>query len=64
MSNILTKEELEELVNHSVVKANQATLSTTNSVSFSIPLSESLKAKLETHFDIELQSMIPMTWVN
>jgi hypothetical protein len=64
MSNILTKDELSELVNHSVVKANQEKLSNTNNVSFSIPLSEPIKVKLETHFGIDLtQSTIPMRWV-
>lgn len=64
MSNILTKEEIAELVNHSVVKANQETLSNSNSVSFSIPLSDDIKTKLETHFDIVLtQPTIPMRWL-
>jgi len=64
MSNILTKEEISELVNHSVVKANQEKLSNANSVSFSISLSESIKAKLETHFCIYLyEPTIPMRWV-
>lgn len=64
MSNILTKDEIAELVNHSVVKANQEKLSNTNSVSFSISLPEPIKIKLETHFGIELtQLTIPMRWV-
>lgn len=64
MSNILTKEEIAELVNDSVVKANQEKLSNLNSVSFSIPLSDHIKTKLETHFGIVLtQPMIPMRWV-
>ena len=64
MSNILTKDEIAELVNHSVVKANQEKLSNANSISFSIPLSQSIKAKLESHFDIDLSDPnIPMRWV-
>lgn len=63
MSNILTKDEIAELVNHSVVKANQEKLASSNSVSFSIPLSEYIKAKLETHFGIDLSPTIPMRWI-
>lgn len=63
MSNILTKDEITELVNHSVVKANQEKLSSSNSVSFSIPLPETITAKLETHFGIVLTNTIPMRWV-
>ena len=56
-------EEIATIMNDSTVTLNQNKLSEKSMVHFSIPLSETIKAKLEKVMDVSHVTTIPMTWV-
>lgn len=66
INNILSSDEVQILVNDSIVKLNKEKLSHENQVvNFSIPLSDAIKTKLENSFSIDLSQItsIPMRWI-
>jgi hypothetical protein len=65
ISNVLTPNEIADIVNHPIVKINQAKLSRENKADFSIPLSGEVVAKLAAAFSIDLTHItsIPMRWI-
>jgi hypothetical protein len=66
LQNALTSNQVDELLNNSIVNTNRDSLSETQKVvKFSIPLTESLKIQLETIFSIHLSNVttLPMRWI-
>lgn len=64
--HFLSSEEIDNLVNDSTVKLNKDKLSDTLSVvKFSIPLSDTIRSKLETSLSMDLSRVttIPMRWI-
>ena len=64
--NILSSEEIEDLLNNSDVKTNKEKLSDTQtSINFSIDLPDNIKTILENNFKIDLSAIaeIPMRWI-
>jgi hypothetical protein len=60
--NLLSSNEIEDILNNPIVKINKEKLSTLEKVDFSIQLSDIIKNKLETGLDIDLTHIasIPM----
>jgi len=65
ISNLLSSNEIADIVNDPVVQSNKEKLSTLDKVDFSIQLSDEIKHKLENGFNISLSQItsIPMRWV-
>jgi hypothetical protein len=63
--NLLSPNEIADILNNPIVKSNKETLSTQKKVDFSIQLSDTIKNKLETGFNINLSQItsIPMRWI-
>lgn len=63
--NILTSDEIADILNNHEVLANKEKLSTQEKVDFSIELSDEIKAKLGNSFGIDLSQIasIPMRWI-
>jgi hypothetical protein len=63
--NLLSPNEIAEILNNPLVQTNKDKLSTLYKVDFSIQLPDAIKAKLETGFGINLSQItsIPMRWI-
>ena len=63
--NLLSSNEIRDILNNPIVKINKEKLSTLEKVDFSIQLSDIIKKKLETCLDIDLTHItyIPMRWI-
>jgi hypothetical protein len=63
--NLLSSNEIAEILNNPIVQTNKEKLSTLDKVDFSIQLPDAIKAKLETGFGINLSQItsIPMRWI-
>jgi hypothetical protein len=62
--SILSKDEIEDIVNNPLVQTNKEKLSTGNSINFSIPLTDTIKIKLEQlGLDVSQMSTVPMRWI-
>lgn len=63
--NILSSDEIEEIIDNPIVQTHKAQVSTLSKVDFSIPLSENIKTKLESAFGINLSRVasLPMRWI-
>lgn len=63
--NILSSEEIAEIIDNPIVQTNKERLTTLSKVDFSIPLSDSIKSKLEGAFGINLSRVpsLPMRWI-
>lgn len=65
ISNLLSPNEIADIVNDPIVKINQEKLSRQDKVDFSIPLSDDVIAKLAAAFAIDLSHItsFPMRWI-
>lgn len=65
ISNMLSSNEIVEILNNRVVTSNKEKLSALQTVDFSIEMSDEIKNKLETGLDINLSHItsIPMRWI-
>jgi hypothetical protein len=65
LTNLLSTNEISDILNDPIVKSNKEKLSTLQKVDFSIQLSDAIKNKLETGFNINLTDItsIPMRWI-
>lgn len=65
IGNILTENEIEEIITNPTVVEAQAQLLTKNVVSFSAQLSENIRNTLSTKLEIDLSSVtsVPMRWI-
>ena len=63
--NLLSSNEIAEILNNPIVQSNKEQLSTLDKVDFSIQLPDAIKTKLETSFGIDLTQItsIPMRWI-
>jgi hypothetical protein len=63
--NLLSSNEIAEILNNPIVQTNKEKLSTLDKVDFSIQLPNAIKDKLETGFGINLSQItsIPMRWI-
>jgi len=63
--NLLSHNEIADILNNPIVKSNKEKLSTQHKVDFSIQLPDTIKNKLETGFNINLSHItsIPMRWI-
>ena len=62
-TNFLSEDEIADIVNNPIVKTNKENL-TGNSINFSIPLTDTLKVKLEQlGLDLSQLTSIPMRWM-
>jgi hypothetical protein len=63
--NLLSSNEIAEILNNPMVQTNKEKLSTLDKVDFSIQLPDAIKHKLETGFGINLSQIasIPMRWI-
>lgn len=65
ISNLLSSNEISDILNSPIVQSNRVKLSTLDKVDFSIELSDEIKSKLENGFNISLSQItsIPMRWI-
>jgi hypothetical protein len=65
ISNLLSSNEITDILNNPIVNSNKEKLSTLDKVDFSIQLSDEIKNKLETGLSINLSQLtsIPMRWI-
>uniref|UniRef100_A0A6C0HAV9 Uncharacterized protein n=1 Tax=viral metagenome TaxID=1070528 RepID=A0A6C0HAV9_9ZZZZ len=65
LHNLLSSNEITEIVNNPIVEINREKLATLQKVDFSVELSDVIKTKLETGLDIDLSHItsIPMRWI-
>lgn len=65
ISNMLSSNEIADILNSPIVQSNREKLSTLDKVDFSIELSAEIKSKLENGFTISLSQItsIPMRWI-
>jgi len=65
ISHLLSSNEIVDILNNPIVKANKEKLSTLQKVDFSIRLSDIIKNKLETGLGVNLTHItsIPMRWI-
>jgi len=63
IENVFSSDEIQELLHNSIVQTNKDTLSIQNVVTFSIPLSDTIKTILENKLGIHLSTTIPMRWI-
>jgi hypothetical protein len=63
--NLLSSNEITELLNNPIVQTNKDKLSVQQKVDFSIQLPDAIKTKLETGFGIDLSQIasIPLRWI-
>jgi hypothetical protein len=63
--NLLSSNEITEILNNPIVQTNKDKLSTQPKVDFSIELPDAIKTKLETGFGINLSQItsIPLRWI-
>jgi hypothetical protein len=64
MHNILSSNEISDILNHPIVKSNKASLSNAQKVvRFSFPLSDEMRNKLSNRLSVSLSQTVPMRWV-
>lgn len=65
ISNLLSSNEITDILNNPIVNSNKEKLSTLDKVDFSIQLPDEIKNKLETGLSINLSQIdsIPMRWI-
>lgn len=65
ISNLLSSNEITDILNNPIVNSNKEKLSTLDKVDFSIQLSDEIKNRLETGLSINLSQIdsIPMRWI-
>ena len=65
LNNILSLNEITDLLTNPIVETNKEQLSTQNVVKFSIAVSSDIKSKLENALSLDLShiSTIPMRWI-
>ena len=64
MQNIFSSSEIDEILNHPIVQEYKAMVSDAQKmVKFSFPLSDDMRAKLETQLSIHVESTVPMRWI-
>ena len=64
MHSVLSSNEISDILNDPIVKTNKANLSDAQKVvKFSFPLSDDMRAKLETQLSIHVESTVPMRWI-
>jgi hypothetical protein len=64
MHNILSSNEISDILNDPIVKTNKANLSDAHKVvKFEFPLADDMRTKLENRLSIRLSQTIPMRWV-
>ena len=64
MQNIFSSSEIDEILNHPIVQENKANVSDAQKmVKFSFPLSDDMRVKLETRLSIQVESTVPMRWI-
>jgi len=64
MHNILSSNEIADILNDPIVKTNKANLSDAQKVvKFEIPLADDIRAKLASRLSIRLAQTIPMRWI-
>ena len=64
MHNILSFNEIADILNDPIVKTNKANLSDAQTVvKFSFPLADDIRAKLASRLSIRLAQTIPMRWI-
>jgi|LauGreDrversion4_1035100.scaffolds.fasta_scaffold67240_1 hypothetical protein len=63
--NVLSKEELEYFQNHPEVFLAKSSLDsqTSGKVSFTVPITDSIRDTLQTRFSLSLPTKIPMRWI-
>lgn len=63
--NLLSSEEIADILNNPIIEINREKLATLDKVDFSIELSDTIKNKLETGLEIDLSQItsIPMRWI-
>ena len=64
MHDILSSNEIADILNDPIVKTNKANLSDAHKVvKFEFPLADDMRAKLENRLSIRLSQTVPMRWV-
>jgi hypothetical protein len=64
MHNVLSSNEISDILNDSIVKRNKANLSVAQKVvKFSFPLSDDMRNKLSTRLAMSLSHTVPMRWI-
>lgn len=64
MHNVLSSNEISDILNDSIVKRNNANLSVAQKVvKFSFPLSDDMRNKLSTRLAMSLSHTVPMRWI-
>ena len=64
MHNVLSSNEISDILNHSIVKTTKANLSDAQKVAkFSFPLSDDMRHKLSNRLSMCLPPTVPMRWV-
>lgn len=64
MHDILSSNEIADILNDPIVKTNKANLSDAQKVvKFEFPLADDMRAKLENRLSIRLSQTVPMRWV-
>jgi hypothetical protein len=64
MQNIFSSSEIDEILNHPIVQEYKAMVSDAQKmVKFDFPLSDDMRAKLETQLSIHVESTVPMRWI-
>jgi len=65
LHNIISSDEIEDIIGNPIVQTHKEQVTTVSKVDFSIPLSESIKTKLEGAFGINLSQVasLPMRWI-
>jgi len=63
--NILTPDEIAEILNDTIVQANRENILLKSTVDFTIPLSDSIKAKIYNALAVDLSQIanVPMRWI-
>ena len=64
MHNVLSSSEISDILNHPIVKTNNANLSDDQKVvKFSFPLSDDMRNKLSNRLSMQLSPTVPMRWI-
>jgi hypothetical protein len=61
--NLLSHNEINDILNNSIVQSNKEKLSNLKQVDFYIELTDAIKNKLETGLNMSLNASIPMRWI-
>jgi hypothetical protein len=64
MQNIFSSSEIDEILNHPIVQEYKAKVSDAQKmVKFSFPLSDDMRVKLANRLSIQVESTVPMRWI-